>query len=126
MLTTRPKRPRIIGRSARRVSRKAADSVDDLLHHGLGALGVAAVVHAHGPALRGERLRDRRADSARGPCDESAAIGSAVHAPHWITPAPHVKPAPKAASTTFMPGASIPRSRASASAIGSVPDEVFP
>jgi len=105
---------------------RAAAGVGDLLDDRLGGLGVAAVVHAHRPALRGERLGDRGADAARPAGDESTSIRASIHAPHWITPAPQVKPAPKAASTTFIPGSSNPRSRASASAIGRVADEVLP
>ena len=46
----------------------------DLGDHRRGAFVVGAVVHAHRPALGSERLRDRRADSARGACDECATL----------------------------------------------------
>ena len=95
---------------------------------GIGAATVA-LLEAEGARVIGvsrELLGDRGADAARGAGDQCASLRSPIHAPHWITPAPQVKPAPNAASTTFMPGSSMPRSRASASAIGRVADDVFP
>src|SRR6202008_1946491 len=106
---------------------RAATDVDDLLDDGLGLLGAAAVVDRDGPALGRERLRDRGADARRAAGDEGRALGTAVALyRHVITPAPYVKPAPKAASSTVEPERSMPRSCASASASGSVAADVLP
>src|SRR4029079_6983309 len=71
----------------------------------LGAFLVGAVVDRDGPAVGGQRLRDRGADALAGARDERGRLLGAAHEiPHSTMPAPHVKPAPIAAISTFWPG----------------------
>ena len=65
-------------------------------------------------------------DALRGAGDEAVAFsGRPQEAPHSMTPAPQVKPAPMAAIRTFWPGRGRPSSRSSDSVSGIEAAEVL-